>query len=652
MTPNYRPDIDGLRAVAVLFVFCFHSTLLLLPGGFIGVDVFFVISGYLIGRQVIEAAREGRFSFVDFYERRARRLAVPFLIVVGSTYLAALFLLMPNDLMRLSRSIVAAVCFYANIHFYKAIDYFNSDDFLMPLLHLWSLAVEEQFYFVFPLLVVACLRLRSLLRPLIAIAVVSFLACIYATDHNRLAAFYLPHYRMWELLLGVTTYLVQGRATQSTRLFNAVALLGFGLVVVAGLTFGSHTAFPGAAAVLPCAGTALIIWANGGYSRTLVGAFLSTTPLVALGKLSYSFYLWHWPVIVFTQYYLDRKITPFELAILLVVCLGLSAATWFVEDPVRRRRISLFRGETIAASLCASTLLALVALPAIRSAGFPARLPEDARHFAKGASDWTVDQSKCVDRTPDQIAANDTCIFGVGSTVLLWGDSHATAVLPGAKDASLSLHVSLRFIGTNGCPPLLGLEAEKDRCKKINDAVQALVGARLFVAVLIAANWASYGTDNIVGVAGRRLSIEDKELPASLRLTLETISRSGAVPVLIGQTPSYTVDVPAHLAKRSFILPLDSFLGFQRSPGAPRLDPPYLIETVRATGTIAVWPREILCHQRTACRISIGSHSLYRDGGHLAASGSVKILAQPLRELLRSLLDNRETAVPRLIEPR
>lgn len=630
---SHRPEIDGLRAIAVLAVFCFHSTLIPLPGGFVGVDVFFVISGYLIGRQVVEAVRAKTFSMLDFYERRARRLAAPLLLVVCTTYVASLCLLMPDDLLRLSRSVIATLFLAANFHFFGTIDYFNADDFLVPLLHLWSLAVEEQFYLAFPLLVIVCVKIGTM-RPLLAIGLASLAVCIYVTGRDQAAAFFLPQYRMWELLCGLCVFLAEERWEPTREMREAISAAGLLMIGTATLAFDAYTPFPGIAATLPCIGTSLVIYANH-RTQTTAGAVLAKRPLVGLGRISYALYLWHWPAIVLVQYYLDRKITPTESLLILIVCIGLSLLTLqLVEGPIRRKRTRYFRGEMIVGTACMSAILALAVLPAIWTSGLPWRVPNASVAYAQGRYDWTDEQTRCVDRAPAAIRARDICTFGSGPKVLLWGDSHATAVLPALKAAAAELGYSVTFVGTNGCPPLVGLETEKGNCLLTNRAVTERLLEEKFAYVFVAANWASYGSDNVVTQGEERLSITDTALPRSLRSSLEHISSGGSSPVLVGQTPSYKVDVPAHLAKVHFLSKLDRLLTYRREAGSPSPDPQYLRAIAHEGGLRVIWPRDHLCGDAGPCKLAERGRSLYKDGGHLSAFGSMSVLSAPLRELL------------------
>ena len=645
---HYRPDIDGLRAIAVIAVFLYHSdAIAVAPGGFVGVDVFFVISGYLIGRMVHQQVTAGEFSFVEFYERRARRLAGPLLIVLFASYVAGWFLLMPLELANLADSIIASLLLFANHHFYGVLDYFNTDENLIPLLHIWTLSVEEQFYLIFPLIIFASSRAFGNLVPVYLIGGLSFLAAITVVRIDGPAAFYILPYRAWELLLGFFVYLVEIRGSRISR--NAqdiLGILGLSMVGWSIVTFSVDLRFPGETAFVPCFGAALIIYANS-FRMTVVGRILALSPLVLIGKLSYSIYLFHWPIIVFTQYYLDRPLRLTEIGFVFISVFTLSCLSLqFIEKPMRRRRFRFVPFETMLASLIVSVIIAAAVYPAMRNGGYPDRLPSEAVQYATARNDWTADQFECVDKTPEQIAAYAVCQFNAESrapSVLLWGDSHATVFLPLLQKLALEDQFRLIFVGTNGCPPLMGVETEKGRCKETNATVAKLIREQQFDVVVIAANWQSYGRSNAAFANGRRLGMDDTELENALIRTSSLTQLTGSRLLVVGQVPTYEIDIPGYLVKQSFLSSIDSLTGFVRVRPKPLLDPKYLVNSVASvTPEGKLWPKQILCS--STCQLSDGLTSLYKDGGHLSFNGS-EVLYAALASELRRLLPSSTTDV-------
>ncbi|MEI7732725.1 MAG: acyltransferase [Verrucomicrobiota bacterium] len=391
---RYRPEVDGLRAIAVLAVVLFHSGLGL-PGGYIGVDVFFVISGYLITSLIINDLQQGKFTLANFWERRARRIIPALVTVVLATLIAGWFLLLPKDYVALGKSAACQSVFGANIHFWLTPvgGYFTAgtaDE--MPLLHTWSLAVEEQFYMIVPLTLAAIFRFPGLRtrRMLLAIfstgILASFLVSVYGVAHHRSAAFYLLPTRAWELLLGSalaifpSSWIIRHRLTR-----ESASYLGLAGILFACFFYTDTTPFPGLAALPPCLGTALIVWSNnrlaGDSPPTSLGRFLATRAVVFVGLISYSLYLWHWPIFAFSKYYLAGEPCAFGYRIAMVA-LGLILAilSWrFIETPFRQKSVcgnrkSIFRFAVTALAISFAFGTAIFSLK-----GLPSRLPDNIR---------------------------------------------------------------------------------------------------------------------------------------------------------------------------------------------------------------------------------------------------------------------------------
>ena len=296
----YRADIDGLRALAVLPVLFFHFHIKLFSGGFVGVDIFFVISGYLITQIIFADLKRDRFSIVTFYERRIRRIFPALLTVLAVTTLVAFTVLLPAEVEDYGKSLMAATISFSNVYFWSESGYFDAPASLKPLLHTWSLGVEEQFYLLFPLLMAWLYRnhRRYLPHVLIVAALASFGAAVYVMQTNPSSAFYLPHLRAWELMIGAMLAIGMFPPLLKSWQRELAASVGFALIVFAVLTYTAATPFPGLNAVAPCVGAALIL-AAGQHGTTVVGRVLSLKPIVWVGLISYSLYLWHWPVMSF-----------------------------------------------------------------------------------------------------------------------------------------------------------------------------------------------------------------------------------------------------------------------------------------------------------------------------------------------------------------
>jgi peptidoglycan/LPS O-acetylase OafA/YrhL len=323
---KHRSDIDGLRAVAVIAVVLFHTRLVRVPGGFVGVDIFFVISGYLITTLLLEDIRKERFSIASFYERRVRRILPALFTVLVFSSLAAYALFLPRDAKDYGRSLAATVFFSSNRVFAAQAGYFDAPAEMKPLLHTWSLAVEEQFYIVYPLFLFVVTRY---FRKRYAIAIGFVLILSFAMSVRRLsidppAAFYFAGARAWELMLGgllATAIIPELRHRMSA---NILGLLGLGLIGYSVFALSSATPFPGPNALYPCVGAALVIY-SGVTQETLVSRVLSARPVVSVGLISYSLYLWHWVILVFSRYYLVRPLNRVEAAAVIASALVLAS---------------------------------------------------------------------------------------------------------------------------------------------------------------------------------------------------------------------------------------------------------------------------------------------------------------------------------------
>jgi peptidoglycan/LPS O-acetylase OafA/YrhL len=336
---QYRAEIDGLRAIAVVPVILFHAGFDLFQGGFVGVDVFFVISGYLITSIILTKKREGNFSLMGFYGRRARRILPALTIVLLVSVVLAFFTMFPSDVEDFSQSLMAATVFSSNIFFYLNSDYFDQISELRPLLHTWSLAVEEQYYVIFPIFLIATWKCgdRFVLAMLMVVALFSLGLAQWGSAHMPSATFYLLPTRIWELLIGVFVayYLIDKKQNPSNQILS---LLGFAMITFSVFAFDKHTPFPSLYALVPALGVALIILYT--TSETLLYRLLSQKTLVGIGLISYSAYLWHQPLFAFSRIWTGQSLGMLPLMVLILLSFGLAYLSWrYIETPFRNREI-------------------------------------------------------------------------------------------------------------------------------------------------------------------------------------------------------------------------------------------------------------------------------------------------------------------------
>lgn len=389
----YRREIDGVRALAVLPVILFHAGFNWFSGGFVGVDVFFVISGYLITGIIVSDLEQGKFSFAEFYERRARRILPALYLVVLVCFPFAWLWMMPEQLSAFARSVIAVTTFVSNILFWTETTYFGAAAELKPLLHTWSLATEEQFYILFPILLAVLWKIRrsKIIALLLLVALASLLIAQFGKnisrefpfiDENFLlfnqpswASFYLLTGRFWELLLGAMAALAPLRAPKGALVTEAGAAAGVGMVIFSIVVFDKSTPFPSVYTLVPVVGTYLII--SFATEKTVVGKILSWSPLVGIGLISYSAYLWHQPLFAYLRIRSAEEPAAWHYLMLSVVALILAYLTWrYVEKPFRNRSW-LTRGQVFGLSIGASILLVATSLWVLSQQGALSRFSKD-----------------------------------------------------------------------------------------------------------------------------------------------------------------------------------------------------------------------------------------------------------------------------------
>jgi peptidoglycan/LPS O-acetylase OafA/YrhL len=512
---SYRPDVDGLRAVAVLAVIVYHFNAAWLPGGFTGVDIFFVISGYFIIGIIMRELRDGKFSLVEFWERRVRRIAPAMIVVLGGVTVASYYvLLIPNDFVNFGHSLMAQSVSVSNWWFMRESGYFAAPVDSVPLLHTWTLSVEEQFYILFPLLALFIYPYtKSKFRLLmIGITMVSFLYSVmlvnvspsnqfsiplvphlWGSASNGSAGFYFIASRFWELLLGgsIAVYAIH---VSSRWLSELLAFGGLGAIAAGFLYITNTTPFPGILALLPVLGTAALIVGNTHHS-TIMRKALSFPVLVYIGLISYSLYLWHWPLLVLSRYQLNSQTTlsTQDQVLLLIAIFVLSALTYhFVENPIRKKRFLANRDHLFLVALTGIALLFAAGFVISAGKGYPSRVPLEARNIALTMGEINPRQAECFTRSLIGVPNDKPCLLGMQDPAnidyVLWGDCHANIDIPAFDEFGRRTNRTGIFFGSSACPPFLTEKplTKDPRCidelKKFAAYMQAHPTAELFIA--------------------------------------------------------------------------------------------------------------------------------------------------------------------------
>lgn len=636
----YRPDIDGLRAVAVVAVVLFHAGLPVVPGGFVGVDVFFVISGFLITNLIARDINGQRFSIAHFYERRARRILPALFAMMAMTAIVASFVLIPYIYERFALSALAAALSVSNVFFFQSAGYFDIGSGYLPLLHTWSLGVEEQFYLLFP--VVMFLWARFVRRPfwmlVLALGVFSFALSVVQVRVVPEGAFYLPFSRTWELALGGWLAVGNPRPLRSPKMANLVAVLGLGAIVVSCVRLTESTRFPGELALFPCVGAAMVIHANSARS-TAVGRLLSSRPFVFVGLISYSFYLWHWPILVFGRAITGRSAAAIESILLVGLILAVSVLSWrYVEQPFRSgRRFS--RKAIFRFSAAGIAVFVAFGGAGFVGNGFPQRFPLAGQLLAQGAFDRNPDRDGCDSPSLERIRSGDLCILGaegVPPTVAVVGDSFGDALMPGIKAAALDASASVWVMTYAGCRPLVGLVNDPARCQEHMDVVTAKLRATPAIdTVLLVGRWTTMveGTRFGAAPAPPTVLVDTKTTQAGpvenqrvfRRLIERTVQSFGDKRVLlVAYLPEQEVLVPQAAAVRA-LYRRPPLKGVSRSAYDRRQRRVSEVLADRSLGGLftVLDAGGVFCNLSMCPAIMPDGHSMYFDDNHVSRTAAV-----------------------------
>jgi peptidoglycan/LPS O-acetylase OafA/YrhL len=568
---KYRKEIDGLRAIAVIPVILFHSGFTVFSGGYVGVDVFFVISGYLITSIILEDVKLSRFSVANFYERRARRILPALLLVMAASLPVASHLMLPPDFAELNKSIASAIFFSSNIFFWAQSGYFDTAVELKPMLHTWSLAVEEQYYILFPLIVLAFWRRRSdrLGLSVIIIGAGSLILAHFGATIYPAATFFLLPTRLWELAIGalIAIYALYshdgGKLSQvGMALRNLLSSVGLLSIFLAVFLFDHSTPFPSLWALLPTLGTALVI----GFAtpNTLVGRILGLPIFVGIGLISYSAYLWHQPVLALARHRALKDLTSAESILLIGVVFILSYLSWrFVEKPFRNKlrisRQALLRVVVpFGSMLWAISLIGAVHSTAIIREDLDVNILESFAISKVRSNCVEDDQGFCTFTFSNQKATR---------TIAIFGDSHANALVPAFFKIAQTQGFDLVMHGFPGCPPLLGVKIERgnqrpERCRGLSGRMFDYVKSNDIKDVFLVARWSLYTDGDYDGQKDSYFltdhKISDLTKSASRQVFSQAVTRTvnayaaiGVNLYLVHQVPKQEVDPKAIFLKDS-----------------------------------------------------------------------------------------------------
>lgn len=633
----YRAEIDGLRAVAVVPVILFHAGVAWFSGGFVGVDVFFVISGYLITTIILADLAVGRFSIARFYERRARRILPALSVVLLACLPFAWAWMLPQELVAFGKSLIATALFGANILFWRESGYFDAAAELKPLLHTWSLAVEEQYYLFFPPVLALIWRWRqALVMPaLVLVSLLSLMAAQWGAHNAPSANFYLLPSRMWELLIGVMVALrhSQGRSAGPDGLSDLAGLTGLAMILYAVFAFDAATPMPSLWTLIPVAGTALVL----GFARqgTQTAQLLALRPLVGLGLISYSAYLWHQPLLAFARI---RNVAPPEGPLLwglLAATFGLAWFSWrFVEQPFRGTAPWLPGGRRIGlATLASIGAVCLTGAALVAGEGFGARKAPSGSTFGDlGGFEAMFAPNYGLDPACDAGAftLSPKCRTADDPALVLWGDSYAMHLVQALQSSPSA--VPFAQLTLSQCAAFPGLAVNGSvtgwqDCLAFNDAALAWILEQDSVRTVVISSPFNQTISPLRDRTGAVIDTEEARRTAiadDLASLSDQLAAAGKRLVVVSFPPRTGPDLGMCFARNYLMgkspescdFPIDGHYTFS-------VDSINLLKKVQEKVPV-LWLEDILCATGT-CRVILDGVPVYRDAGHLSFMGSAKL---------------------------
>jgi peptidoglycan/LPS O-acetylase OafA/YrhL len=617
-----RLDIQGLRAIAVLSVVLYHAAPRALSGGFVGVDIFFVISGYLIAGILLAEMEQGKFSLLGFYERRVRRLFPALFVMLAVVLAAGAVLLTPAAYEELGRTSVSTIFFASNFDFFSMSDYFDSDAEFRPLLHTWSLAVEEQFYLAFPLLLwlLVSFARRWMRAALVVCAGISFALCLWALERNAAGAFFLAPFRGYELLIGAALAGLPFPARAPQILRDALSLLGLALIGAGLVLINEAVPFPGFAALAPCVGTAMVLFA-GANGSSAGGRLISGPSFAFFGALSYSLYLWHWPTLVFGKSMLLGEPDALQTVVLVLVAILLAALSWrFVERPFLKKRMLRLRVFAIGGAGMAAG--AAVAGAVFFAHGLPARFDAPAHAMFAQSQSYSPRRWECHNFLHDLRPYERNCVLGAAGAephTAIWADSHGVSLSFALSERLAPRGEAVMEITGSGCPPAQGYSRlDQPLCAEQNAITLAgLERDERIDTVIFAVNFAAYPRQQWPAVMD------------GLTRSVDAMAASGKHIVLVYPIPVFDYDVPTALGMlvQHGQDPASYALNRRRFEAANAFAYAGLEALRQRYDATAVRPVDVLCAAALCPAYTPERGALYYNRDHLSLEGARLVAA-------------------------
>ncbi len=636
---SYRPDIDGLRAIAISSVILFHAFPSIIPGGFAGVDIFFVISGFLISTIIFKSIEKGHFSFSDFYIKRAKRIFPVLIMVLLVSLFFGFFSLYPPEYAQLSKHVASSSIFISNFILWSEAGYFDAASTTKPLLHLWSLAIEEQFYLLWPILSVMFYKLGKRFFFLIGlILIVSFFYGLYLTITDGVAAFYSPLSRFWELGIGsILSWITLKKEKPLNDLYlNASSIVGAVLIAFSFVLLDESKGFPGYLALLPTIGAALVIF---GGPTAKINCLLKIKPIVGIGLISYPLYLWHWPLLTYvtSNAFVLGNGDAAKLAALLVSFLLAFLSYLLIDKPIRRSR-----NQKLIAII--STLLLVVigfvGFCIYKKDGLVSRVPAELQELASITNPYrfyqfggNIREHACHFTDSKNTLRKAECFGKDRPLLMIWGDSYAAALYPGVKALSEQYGFGITQVTAGNSPPFLFAD------KIAADGNSLLTNANYAIDIIerdkpdvILISWYVLGKNSV----------------RSYQVTLDALNESinrikGVSPnshiIIVGPVPQWKKNlyliILDFLKNQPLNAKLDDFMSFGLDPVSKEWDR-YLAKEIPKLGVTYISAYDVLCNN-SGCRIRVGGGALNLtavDFGHLTKAGSEYLMSRVSNEVI------------------
>jgi len=633
----YRHDIDGLRSIAVMMVVLYHFGFSSISGGFVGVDVFFVLSGFLITNIISKQIIEKTFSFETFFIRRIKRLMPALLVMVLVTLIVSGFILAPSDYARLAESVIWISSYAGNFFFWTEYGgYFSGDTREAPLLHTWSLAVEEQFYLLWPLFIYGAYKWIGTNKTII-LSLVGTLFLIwasqYATEVTVGAAYYLLPTRAFELMIGATLALAWPHIRNlSKRTNDLLSISGIGLIIYSGITLSKYDSFPGYNALYPTIGAALLLLSGKGECG-LVNKCLSIKPLVFIGMISYSLYLWHWPLVVMVNYMAIELTFTTQLILLLVAFVVSYLSYTYIEEPCRKSKdtsnvaINKFYATSTLAVIIVSSFV-------INTDGLSNRFDENLNSMDSALNTHSnVLRSEChAALNQYERAPSENCFIGekgADKRGFMFGDSHANHYTGLVDTLGKAYNFEVQDYTLDRCPPIFDLQWGKNsykgaKCLERNGYVRKHLKDSNFDFVVLAASWPNERS-KMVYINNENIDSTQTviELSDKINNTVTELVGMGLDVIIIKDTPFIIDNKPnCPLKKAMFNESMDCSIA--NNPNEFLSAQIELMKESHGTNLTVIEPRDVMC-RGGRCSLSLEGIPLYRDVDHLNDLGSRKV---------------------------